>query len=165
MNACVGRWLRAVVWRRETGRRRGAELAVSRAIRVFSKKLLRRGGVLFGFAVGRGRTTEFRLKTPEWRVGRGGVHFGGVWGALGPDDWVPVSAGMVGLGRGHAGSGVALETVVPGVRCPWIRPGSPRPEGRAWLWIRPGSFDELRAGPFDELRADAPRTRVWDWSV
>ena len=71
--AAVG-W--GVNWRgglRAAGRNEGA----SRAVRVFSKKLLRRRGVFFGGVWRRGARTGFRLNTPEWRVGAAGCYLAG----------------------------------------------------------------------------------------
>ena len=50
-------------WRRRLER---AKLGASRALRVFSKKLFGRRGVLLGGSeAGRGTKTGFRLKAPE----------------------------------------------------------------------------------------------------
>ena len=92
--------------RAAVGGSRRAELGASRAVRVFSKKLLRRRGVFFGGVWRRGARTGFRLNTPEWRVGCGGMLFGGDWGAVEHNDWM------------HVGP---------------ARPGARRWVGRAWL--------------------------------
>ena len=55
---------------------------------------------------GPGRKTGFRLKTADWRVGRGGVLCGQGWGAS-ENDWTTDLAGMVEVGRrsGRSGAG------------------------------------------------------------
>ena len=105
-------------WRRRLER---AKLGASRALRVFSKKLFGRRGVLLGGSeAGRGTKTGFRLKAPEWRLGRGGVHFAGVWHAVG----APWSDGAGWRRRGRrwaAGRHKSLDerarkTLIPGPR-------------------------------------------------
>ena len=76
-----------------------AKLGVSRAVRVFSKKLLRRRGVFFGGVWRRGARTGFRLNTPEWRVGCGGMLFGGDWGAVEHNDWMHIGPARPGVRR------------------------------------------------------------------
>ncbi len=71
-----------------TGPGRGAEWAVSRALRVFSKKLLRCGG----------------------------VHFGGVWGVVGREEFGDFGPGRARDGAAGGGVGVAEELNADGMR-------------------------------------------------
>ena len=106
-------------------------MGASRALRVFSKKLFgRRGVLLSGSEAGRGTKTGFRQKAPEWRLGHCGTHFSGVWGAVGAP-WTDGSGWRRRGRRWAAGRHGSLDerarkTLAPGSRPPDRVRGWPR---------------------------------------